>query len=114
MGPGRPSAAGTQALQHAYHRIFSTSKLEVAFDILEINLMSEEWAFARTTANGKKTWLHNSSSEQAANQELFVLRKVVGVWKIARYSFSSMEPMYRGSCMNAQLRTGLYRGVPLV
>lgn len=93
MAPGQPSAAGTEALQQAYHRVFQSSKLDVTFDILEINLISEKWAFGRTTAAGTKTFLQTGSSEAASNQELFIFHKVSGVWQIARYSFSSMKPM---------------------
>lgn len=94
MAPGHTAMAGTDNLRRAYERVFSTSTLDVEFDFKEIVVTSEEWAFARTTATGTKTMLVKGGSvDDAANQELFVLRKGEGGWRIARYAFSSMKPM---------------------
>jgi ketosteroid isomerase-like protein len=94
MAPGYPPSVGTQALQTSYERIFTTIKLEIEFSIDEIVVMEGgEWAFARTTAEGRKLWLLKGTDERHSNQELFVLRKIGGEWKIARYCFSSMKPV---------------------
>jgi uncharacterized protein (TIGR02246 family) len=94
MAPGYPPAVGTQALKASYERIFSTIKLEIEFSIDEIVVVEDgEWAFARTTAEGRKFWLLKGTDEEHRNQELFVLRKVEGEWKVARYCFSSMKPL---------------------
>lgn len=93
MAPGYAPSCGTEALQKSYTRIFSTIRLEINFTIDEIVLTSDEWAFARSTAAGTKYWVKAGTSETHSNQELFVLRKVEGEWKIARYSFSSMKPI---------------------
>jgi uncharacterized protein (TIGR02246 family) len=93
MAPGYSPAVGTQALKTSYERIFSTIKLDIEFSIDEIVVMEDgEWAFARTTAEGRKFWLLKGTDEEHRNQELFVLRKVKGEWKVARYCFSSMKP----------------------
>jgi uncharacterized protein (TIGR02246 family) len=93
MAPGYQPAVGTEALETSYERIFSTIKLEIEFSIDEIVVMEDgEWAFARTTAEGRKFWLLKGTDEEHRNQELFVLRKVKGEWKVARYCFSSMKP----------------------
>jgi len=71
--------------------------LSVKFEILEIEVMSEEWAFARTASKGKVK-VNGGEGElesEEGNQELFVLRKedgVEGEWKIARYCFCSVMP----------------------
>jgi ketosteroid isomerase-like protein len=94
MAPGYQPAFGTEALKSSYERIFSFIKLEIEFTIDEIVVMEGgEWAFARTTAEGRKFWLQRGTDEEHLNQELFVLRKVEGEWKIARYCFSSMKPV---------------------
>ncbi|KAF1935106.1 NTF2-like protein [Clathrospora elynae] len=93
MAPGFQPAVGTEALTSSYERIFSTIKLEIRFDIDEIEVMNEEWAFARTTAAGTKHWLKKGTQESHHNQEIFILRKLEGEWKIARYCFSSMKPI---------------------
>jgi uncharacterized protein (TIGR02246 family) len=93
LPPHFSAAVGTDALRNSYTRIFDTVQLEVKFSIDEIVVQSEEWAFARTTAEGTKTMLKSRQSEEHKNQELFILRKVDGSWKIARYAFSTMKPL---------------------
>lgn len=92
MPPHFSASVGTEALRASYNRVFSSIKLVIDFDILEIVNMSPEWAFARTTAAGTKIFL-KGGEEIHSNQELFVLQKVAGEWKIARYCFSSMKPL---------------------
>lgn len=92
MAPGFQASVGTTALKSAYNRVFSNIKLMIDFEILEIVIMSPEWAFARTTAAGTKAFL-KGGQEDHWNQELFVVRRVARTWKIARYCFSSMKPM---------------------
>jgi uncharacterized protein (TIGR02246 family) len=93
MPPHFPASAGTQALVEAYTRIFSTIQLDITFDFEEVVIMSPDWAFARTTAEGTKTMLATEESEPHANQELFIMKKEDGQWKIARYAFSTMKPL---------------------
>lgn len=103
MAPGHAAAAGTEALQAAYTRVFAGGRLEVGFEFNEVVVMAEGWAFARTEARGRKVVLENREGGgggerevgevEAANQELFVLRKREEGWRIARYAFSSMRPM---------------------
>lgn len=93
LPPHFTPSAGQQALRETYLRIFQTIHLSIKFAIDEIVIMSPEWAFARTTATGTKTMLATNTSEPHANQELFILRKEAGAWKIARYAFSTMKPL---------------------
>ncbi|KAK7418294.1 hypothetical protein QQX98_004079 [Neonectria punicea] len=93
MPPHFSASAGTQALRESYTRIFATIQLVITFDIDEVVVMSPEWAFARTTAEGTKTMLATQESEAHANQELFIVKKEDGKWKIARYAFSTMKPL---------------------
>jgi len=44
----------------------------------------------RTTSTGVVKMLANGAEVPGSNQELFLLRKVNGQWKIARYAFSSV------------------------
>lgn len=94
MPPHFPASAGQAALRETYARICQTIHLEIEFDIDEIVLTGEDWAFARTTAEGTKTMLATKESEKHSNQELFILRKEGNEgWKIARYAFSTMKPL---------------------
>lgn len=89
MAPGNPAAVGTQALQQAYAGIFQAIALNIKFEIAETQLLSHEWALLRTTSTGVIKILANGAEILEGNQELFLLRKEDGQWKIARYSFSS-------------------------
>jgi uncharacterized protein (TIGR02246 family) len=93
LPPHFTASVGTQALRDSYTRIFATVQLEIKFSIDEIVVMGPEWAFARTTAEGTKTMLKTGESERHANQELFIMKKEEGSWKIARYAFSTMKPL---------------------
>lgn len=93
MAPGFQPAVGSKELKASYERIFSTIKLDIKFSIDEIVVMDGDWAFARTTAEGRKYWLQKGTDEFHHNQEIFICRRVEGTWKIARYCFSSMKPL---------------------
>ena len=93
MPPHFSASAGTDALRESYTRIFATIQLVITFQIEEVVVMSSEWAFARTTAEGTKTILALNESEPHANQELFIMKKENGKWLIARYAFSTMKPL---------------------
>ena len=54
--------------------------------------MAPEWAFARTSSAGTTKIHATGGGGPEANQELFVLKKVDGVWKIARYCFATTLP----------------------
>ena len=59
--------------------------------------MSPEWAFVRTNSAG--TNKNNASGAVVAegNQELFIFNKGSGgKWQIARYSFSTTNPLPGG------------------
>ena len=89
MAPGNPPAVGSQVLQQAYTGIFQAIALNIHFQIAETELLSHDWALLRTTSTGVIKILANGAEIPEGNQELFLLRKEDGQWKIARYSFSS-------------------------
>ena len=93
MAQHHPSAVGIDAVKAAYEAAFKAIDLNVEFDIVEIEVVADDWAFARTNSAGTITI--NATGDQVAegNQELFVLKKTNdGEWKIARYSFSTTNP----------------------
>ena len=87
-----PSAVGAVQVRAAYDGVFSTIRLSVAFDIVEVVPVAEDWAFARTNSAGTVTVLATGDSGPEANQELFVMQRVEGAWKIARYAFCTTNP----------------------
>ena len=92
MAPHRPSAVGIKQVEATYTGAFQAIDLEVEFDIVEIEVMADDWAFARTNSSGTTTINATGDKVAEANQELFVLRKIGDNWQIARYSFSSTNP----------------------
>jgi hypothetical protein len=54
-----------------------------------VNVVSNDWAFLRSTSHGTVTTLADGATLPGKSQELSVLRRVEGHWKLARYSFSS-------------------------
>ena len=88
-----PSAVGREAVKTAYEAVFGAIKLNVKFDIVEIEQVAHDWAFARTNSAGTVTVRANGAKLDEANQELFLFRKQAdGAWKIARYAFSTTNP----------------------
>jgi uncharacterized protein (TIGR02246 family) len=93
MPPYSPSAVGLAAVRKAYDAVFRAITLTVKFTIVEVVEMSPAWAFARTNSAGTTT-IHATGQKTAeANQELFIFNNDSGGWKIARYSFSSTNPL---------------------
>ncbi len=93
MAQHKPSAVGIDAVKSAYEGAFKAINLNVEFDIVEVKVMADDWAFARTNSAGTTTI--NATGDQVAegNQELFVLKKTgASNWKIARYCFSTTNP----------------------
>src|ERR1700760_3719695 len=80
-----PSSVGANAVRKAYEGVFTAIQLSVKFKIEEVHPVSPEWAFARTNSSGTVLVHATGDSSAEANQELFVLQKVEGEWKIARY-----------------------------
>jgi uncharacterized protein (TIGR02246 family) len=92
LAPGAPSAVSIDGVRAAYTGIFQAIDIDLTFDIAEVNVVSPDWAFLRSSSHGVATVLANGARTPSSNHELFVLHKSRGHWKIARYSFSSVLP----------------------
>lgn len=93
MAQHNPSAVGINAIEAAYEAVFKAIDLDVKFDIVEIEVVADDWAFARTNSTGTTTINATGDKIAEGNQELFVLQKTDdGEWKIARYGFSTTNP----------------------
>jgi uncharacterized protein (TIGR02246 family) len=86
------SSIGATAVKEAYDTVFRTIQLTVRFTIQEVRQTGAEWAFARTNSAGSVLVHATGETSAEANQELFVMQKVEGSWKIARYCFSTTNP----------------------
>jgi uncharacterized protein (TIGR02246 family) len=92
LAPGAPSAVGINAVRAAYAGIFQAIDIDLTFEVAEVKVVSPDWAFLRSTSKGVVNILATGAQAPSSNQELFVLHKSQGRWKIARYSFSSTLP----------------------
>jgi ketosteroid isomerase-like protein len=72
--------------------VYDAITLDVNFEVAEIRQIAPDWAFARTNSAGKVEIKATGEGGPEANQELFVFQKIDGVWKIARYCFSTTNP----------------------
>lgn len=87
-------AVGRDAIRTAYRHVFDTIHLDIEFSIDEIQVLSRDWAYARTRSNGTlKVLASDQPSGAEANQEIFLLhRETDGQWHFARYIFSTTNP----------------------
>jgi uncharacterized protein (TIGR02246 family) len=96
MPPYSPSAVGRESLRKAYDAVFRAITLHVKFNIAEIMEVGPGWVFARTNSAGTNTDNATGQKSAEANQELFIFKKDTDEqWKIARYSFSTTNPLRR-------------------
>jgi uncharacterized protein (TIGR02246 family) len=92
LAPNAPSAVGIDDVRATYTGIFQAIDIDLTFEIAEVNVVSPNWAVLRSTSHGVVTVLANGAQIPSSNQELFLLHKSQGRWKLARYSFSSTLP----------------------
>lgn len=90
MPSNAPSAIGQEQIKGSYEFVFSQIQLNIEFFIDEI-VVNSGYAFARTTSKGTTLIHANGQTVPEENRELFVLQKVSGQWKIARYMFNKMK-----------------------
>lgn len=86
-----PSGIGSEGILKSYEFVFSQIQLNIEFFIEEIEVEGN-MAFAVTSSKGTVKILANGMEAPEANRELFVLEKVDGEWKIARYMFNKTQP----------------------
>lgn len=85
-----PALVGRDAVRAGYKQVFETIKLDVRFEIHEIQ-EAGDWAWARTSSAGRTHILVTDIELQEGNNEMFIFRKEAGKWKIHRYLFSTNQ-----------------------
>ena len=94
MAPNNQSAVGKASVRQAYDAVFKAITLKVKFTIAELVVMSSQWALVRTNSTGTRKINATGATSREANQELFIFKKGDdGQWRIARYSFSTTNPL---------------------
>jgi uncharacterized protein (TIGR02246 family) len=86
-----PALVGRDAVRAGYEQVFATIKLDVRFETHEIE-EAGEWAWARTSSSGRTRILAAGVEVIEGNNELFIVRRENGAWKIHRYLFSTTQP----------------------
>ena len=92
MAQNFPSVTGADKIKVWYAECFKRIALDVKFDIKEIVVTSDDYAFASTTSAGIQKDLDSGTTSKEGNHELFVVVKVDDDWKLARYCFSTTNP----------------------
>jgi uncharacterized protein (TIGR02246 family) len=93
MAPYSASAVGQDAVRNAYDAVFKALMFQVTFHIAEVVQIAPSWAFVRTNSEGTTKHHLIGKTLTEANQELFIFKKGTdGKWRIARYSFSPINP----------------------
>jgi uncharacterized protein (TIGR02246 family) len=82
-----PTAEGAN-MQGAYRQIFDAIRLDVTFAVDELEITSDNSAYALTRSNGTQTVLATGDQTAESNREIFVFRNTDTGWKIARYMFN--------------------------
>ncbi len=91
MPQNAPALVGRDAVRAGYEQVFASIKLNIRFDIHEIE-EAGNWAWARTSSAGRTRILATDAEVTEGNNELFVFRYENKVWKIHRYLFATNQP----------------------
>lgn len=86
-----PALVGRDAVRAGYRQVFDTLKLNIAFEISEIEEVGD-WAWARTSSAGRTRVLVAGVEITEGNNELFIFRREGGEWRIHRYLFATNQP----------------------
>ena len=82
---------GKKAILAAYEGVFKSIDLDIKFTIYEVEVLGDT-AWARTSTTGKTKIRGNGKIVNEGNNELFILKKQIGKWKIHQYLFSTNRP----------------------
>jgi uncharacterized protein (TIGR02246 family) len=93
MPQNSPSSVGAGEVRRAYDAVFKTIKLTVRFNVAEVREIAPNWVFARSNSAGTVKVHATGASGPEANQELFLFQKIDGAWRVARYCFSTTNPL---------------------
>lgn len=86
-----PALIGRDAVRAGYEQVFATIKLNIRFEVHEIE-EAGDWAWARTSSAGRTRILAAGAEVTEGNNELFIFRREGGEWRIHRYLFSTNQP----------------------
>jgi uncharacterized protein (TIGR02246 family) len=86
-----PALVGRDAVRAGYKQVFETLKLNIGFEVHEIEEAGDS-AWARTSSAGRTRILAAGVEVTEGNNELFIFRREGGEWRIHRYLFATNQP----------------------
>jgi ketosteroid isomerase-like protein len=86
-----PAVVGIEALRASYQKVFATLKVDLRFNIQEIE-MAGDLAWLRSTSKGRIKTLASGLEADESFNGLFVFRREGGTWKIRCYLYASNKP----------------------
>ncbi|MET0547061.1 MAG: SgcJ/EcaC family oxidoreductase [Caulobacterales bacterium] len=92
IAPVGPAVEGKAVLAMVYPEVFKAVRFNMTYEIKEVMQTSPDWAFVRSATAGTETINATGDLSEVRYQELFLLRKDAGAWKIARYCTSKIIP----------------------
>jgi len=88
IGQPFPTATGIEAIISLYKDFLSKLDFNVQFELLELEL-SGDLGFIRTRSHGTIVPKGQTPTGSEGNREIFIVKKIQGVWKFYRYIFNA-------------------------
>ena len=88
IGQPFPTATGIDAILVLYADFLSKLDFNVQFDLLEMELR-DDLGFIRTRSHGTIVPKGQKPAGSEGNREIFIVKKIEGVWKFYRYIFNT-------------------------
>ena len=89
MSPDSPTVIGDK-IGEAYSSIFDSVGIDIDFTLANM-IIGENYAFVQSTSDGSALIKALNQTVPEQNRELFVMQKINGEWKIARYMYNKMD-----------------------
>src|SRR5262245_35719300 len=91
MRDNLPAAVGAEALRAAYRQVFATLKIDLHFDVQQIEV-SGDVAWLRAVSKGRIRTVATGVDRDDSFNDLVVFGRENGRWKIRAYLYASNRP----------------------
>jgi uncharacterized protein (TIGR02246 family) len=92
MAPDSPDVVGSEEIRKYHQHLFEALSVELGIKATEIQQVAPDWILARDSVTGAGKLKASGQTVPLNGHGLYAFRKVNGAWKIARFSFSSINP----------------------
>lgn len=87
LAPGAPTATGTAQIRGSYEYVLNTFSFALEQTVSEV-IIQGNYAILSSTSKGVLTIKASGEKVEDNFRELFVLQKINGSWKIAKYMYN--------------------------